>query len=158
MIAIDTNILVYAHRPDMPGHETARQALHALGVSGQKWGIPWPCLHEFIAVVTGPAFGQHATPLVMALNTIDTWIGHSHCSLLSEGAQHFAVLSGLSQRAQLRGGAIHDARIAALCLSHGVSELWTSDRDFQRFPDLRTRNPLIAGLHEPIGKYAKWAF
>ncbi len=154
MIAIDTNILVYAHRADMPWHDAARQALNHLGVTGQQWAIPWPCLHEFLAVVTGPAFGNQATPLVTALNTIDTWIHHSHCKVLSEHANHFAVLSGLSQRAQIRGGALHDARIAAICLGHEVSELWTTDRDFQRFPDLRTRNPLIAALHEPIAHYA----
>ena len=38
---------------------------------------------------------------------------------------------------------VHDARIAALCLSHGVRELWSADRDFSRFPALRTRNPLV---------------
>jgi predicted nucleic acid-binding protein len=37
---------------------------------------------------------------------------------------------------------VHDARIAALCLSHGVYELWSGDRDFSRFPALRVRNPL----------------
>jgi predicted nucleic acid-binding protein len=41
------------------------------------------------------------------------------------------------------GAQVHDARIAALCLHHGVTELWTADRDFGRFPELRTRNPLI---------------
>jgi predicted nucleic acid-binding protein len=39
---------------------------------------------------------------------------------------------------------VHDARIAALCLQHGVRELWSADRDFNRFPALRTRNPLVA--------------
>ena len=37
---------------------------------------------------------------------------------------------------------VHDARVAALCIAHGVTELWTADRDFGRFPDLVTRNPL----------------
>ena len=38
---------------------------------------------------------------------------------------------------------LDDARIAALCLSHGVSELWSADRDFSRFPDIAVRNPLV---------------
>jgi hypothetical protein len=29
-----------------------------------------------------------------------------------------------------------------LCKVHGVTELWTADRDFSRFPGLRKRNPL----------------
>ncbi|NNK63615.1 MAG: VapC toxin family PIN domain ribonuclease, partial [Gemmatimonadetes bacterium] len=43
---------------------------------------------------------------------------------------------------RVAGPRIHDARVAALCDYHGVRELWSADRDFTRFPDLRTRNPL----------------
>jgi hypothetical protein len=52
------------------------------------------------------------------------------------------------ERAGLAGGAVHDARIAAICMAHGVGELWTRDRDFSRFPDLRTRDPLIPSVHD----------
>ena len=44
---------------------------------------------------------------------------------------------------KVAGPLVHDARIAALCLDHGVHEFWTADRDFARFPDLRVRNPLV---------------
>jgi hypothetical protein len=43
----------------------------------------------------------------------------------------------------ITGPAVHDARVAALCLAHGVRELWTADRDFSRFPRLRAVNPLL---------------
>ena len=49
----------------------------------------------------------------------------------------------LAAHAKLSGPRIHDARIAALCLNHGVRELWTADRDFSMFPKLKTRNPLV---------------
>jgi predicted nucleic acid-binding protein len=74
-------------------------------------------------------------------------------SVLSETPNHFSLLSGLSQQAQIRGGGVHDARIAAICIEHQVEEFWTLDRDFQRFPDLRLRNPLVASLHEPMVSY-----
>jgi uncharacterized protein len=153
MIAIDTNILVYSHREDMPQHEAALQAMNLLGASGQPWAIAWPCVHEFLAVVTGRAFKDFATPLTVALDALDTWVAHPHCHLIGEQKNHMSLLSGLTQRAYLSGAAVHDARIAAICIEHEVSELWTSDRDFQRFPDLRIRNPLIAALHEPIARY-----
>ena len=153
MIAIDTNILVFAHRADMPQHQAALQALSMLGASQQAWAIPWPCVHEFLAVVTGPAFKNHATPLSTALDAVDAWLTHANCTALAESAGYLSVLSGLAQRAHLTGGAVHDARTAAICIQHEVSELWTSDRDFQMFPDLRTRNPLIPALHEPVAQY-----
>jgi uncharacterized protein len=149
MIALDTNVLVYAHREDSPFHSAAQAALHQLGLSKLPWAIPWPCIHEFIAIVTGPAFKKHATPLEEALETVNTWITHPHCRLISETENHFSILSGLTQRAKIRGEALHDARIAAICIEHHVEEFWTLDRDFELYPDLRTRNPLIASLHEP---------
>jgi hypothetical protein len=38
---------------------------------------------------------------------------------------------------------VHDVRIAALCVVNGVSELLAADRNFGRFNELKTRNPLI---------------
>jgi uncharacterized protein len=155
VIAVDTNLLVYAHRQDSPFHAAAQAALIQLGLSKRQWAIPWPCIHEFISIVTGPAFKQNPTPLEQALDAVRAWIEHPHCSLLCETRNHFGLLSGLSQRAKIRGGAIHDARIAAICIEHQVEEFWTLDRDFQAYPDLRTRNPLIASLHEPVAVYQR---
>lgn len=63
-------------------------------------------------------------------------------SLIEEGLR--PVLERLCVQARLAGGKVHDARIAAMCLNHGVAEPWTADRDFSAFPGLKTRNPLIA--------------
>ena len=153
MIAVDTNILVYSHRNDAPQFEMASSAIENLSRSRQEWAIPWPCVCEFIAIVSGSAFGSAATPLPIALETIKTWFAHPNCSALSETSDSFDILAELVIRANLKGPSIHDARIAAICLSHDVSELWTADRDFQKFPDLRTRNPLVPSLHEPRADY-----
>lgn len=149
MIAVDTNILVYAHRADSPEHLPAWLAMEKLSDEPYRWAIPWPCIHEFLAVVTGRAFGDKATPLADALQAIHTWLSHPKCLPINETDGHMANLAGLCERARLSGGAVHDARIAAICLDHGVRELWTCDRDFNRFPDLIVRNPLIPSLHEP---------
>ncbi len=150
MIALDTNLLVYAHRPDTPSHAAAARVLEQLAESPYTWAIPWPCVHEFVAVVTGSAFGSSATPLAVALEAIRQIVAHPRCITLAETEGHFELLAALCQRANLRGGAVHDARIAALCISHGVDELWSCDRDFHRFPDVRVRNPLFPSVHEPL--------
>lgn len=149
MIAVDTNILVYAHRADLPLHDKARAAIERLVATREPWAIPWPVAHEFVAMVTGRAFGAHRTPRILALETIASWLAHPSCRTIGETATHWSVLDGLVRRAEIDGGAVHDARIAAICLAHGVAELWTVDRDFARFPDLRTRNPFVASLQEP---------
>lgn len=62
--------------------------------------------------------------------------------LLGELDGYWSVLVELLRSARVAGPRVHDARIAALCLQHGVRELWTMDRDFSRFARLPTKNPL----------------
>jgi predicted nucleic acid-binding protein len=64
--------------------------------------------------------------------------------LLAESSGYFEKLSQIAIAVQLKGARIHDARIAALCLHHGVLELWSADRDFSAFPQIKIRNPLVA--------------
>lgn len=150
MIAIDTNLLVYAHRADCEFHRAALKALGAVAMLSDGWAIPSPCVHEFWSVVTGPAFGARSTPPEIAFEALRNWVAHPRCRVLGETDAHLGLLEALSQRASLRGGAVHEARIAAICIGHRVEELWTADRDFDRFPDLRTRNPLVPSLRQPM--------
>ena len=132
MIAVDTNILVYAHREDSSWHEGAYKIVVDLSESRAPWSIPWPCLHEFLAIVTHPRIYNPPTPLAAALDQVDSWIESPSLSLIRESEGYWPRLKGTL-----------DARIAAICLLHGVRELWTADRDFSRFPTLTTRNPLV---------------
>jgi len=143
MIALDTNLLVYAHRRDSAFHAAAKKLLADLAAGKAAWAIAWPCLHEFYGVVTRPRlFSPPSTP-EEALTQIDIWLESPTLQLLSEDHLHWPRLRELIARAKVQGPMVHDARIAALCLSHGVRELWSADRDFSRFPALRTRNPLL---------------
>jgi predicted nucleic acid-binding protein len=54
LIAVDTNILVYAHRAESPHFARASAWLKRLAEGRSVWAIPWPCLHEFLSVVTNP--------------------------------------------------------------------------------------------------------
>lgn len=146
MIAVDTNILIYAHRPEMPEHAAALRALQDLVDEGDSWVIPWPCVHEFLGVTTNPKVFDVPTPVVTALRAINDLHAKGGLILLSEGEDHLDRLRSLLREAGVAGPVVHDARIAAICLSHGVSELWTADRDFSRFPGLRVRNPLASRL------------
>lgn len=144
MIAVDTNLLVYSHREDSQCHPVAKAAVEGLRQQTAPWAIPWPCVHEFISVTTNPNIYKPASTLVQALGFLEALMASPGLQLLSEGPGYFAKLSELALSVQLKGARIHDARIAALCLHHGVRELWTADRDFSRFPQLKTRNPLVA--------------
>lgn len=150
MIALDTNILVYAHRVDQEFHRVALDRLQGLIASGQPWAVPWPCVHEFISVTTSLRIYKTPTPMHVALAAVEAWMGSPRLVLLSEQtgaaepAGYWLQFREIATASQVVGPRIHDARIAALCLQHGVGELWTADRDFGRFPALRAVNPLVA--------------
>lgn len=142
MIALDTNILVYAHREDSPFHDVAASRIAELAESDAAWAIPWPCIHEFLAIVTHPHIYDPPTPLAAALAQVDAWLESPSVVLLAEADQHWPELRALVEKAKVTGGRIHDARVAALCRQHGVRELWSADRDFGRFAQLTVINPL----------------
>jgi hypothetical protein len=142
VIGIDTNILVYAHRREAPFFPAAKTVIAKLMAGEQRWAVLWPCVHEFLAIVTNPKIYKTPTPIRTALHQVDQWLSAPSVALLSEEEGYWPVLKELLATTGTQGAKIHDARIAALCLHHGVSELWTLDRDFGRFKSLRTRNPL----------------
>lgn len=142
MIAVDTNILVYAHREESDWHEPAARAVQGLAEGLTAWAIPWPCLHEFLAIATHPRIFRTPTPVAAALDQVDAWLESPSLVTLAEDDDYWTTLRALAAEARLDGPRVHDARVAALCLRHAVRELWTADRDFSLFPALRVRNPL----------------
>lgn len=142
MIALDTNLLVYSYLGDSPLNRAAFEVVTKLAESREPWAIPWPCLHEFLAVTTNPRFVTESNGMPGAIGQIEAWMESPSLVLIGEDASHWATLRDLLATGDVLGGMVHDARIAAICLRHGVSEFWTADRDFSHFPSLKTRNPL----------------
>jgi uncharacterized protein len=144
LIALDTNLLVYAHRRDSPWHERAAECIRELAEGNAPWALPWPCVHEFLAIVTHERIFSPPSSLPRASEQVTAWLESPVLVMLAEAEGYWDVLHRLVDRSKVTGPRIHDARIAALCVHHGVRELWSADRDFSRFAVLRTRNPLVA--------------
>ncbi len=143
MIAVDTNLLVYAHREDSPWHTASFEAVTGLAEGRALWAIPWPCLHEFLAIVTHPRIYRPPTLLAVAIDQVAAWLESPTLVRLAENESYWEVLRNCLAAGKIAGPQVHEARIAALCLAHGVRELWTHDRDFGRFSALAVRNPLV---------------
>lgn len=143
MIAVDTNLLVYSHRKDSRWHESSFRTVEVLANGREAWAIPWPCIHEFYSIVTHPRIYAPSSTPAQALAQLRAWRESPALNLLAEDDDYWSVLESLIERSSIAGPGIHDARIAALCLRHGVHELLTADRDFSRFPTLSVRNPLV---------------
>jgi toxin-antitoxin system PIN domain toxin len=145
MIAVDTNILVYAHRRDAEFHGPAADCIRTLAEAKAAWAIPWPCLHEFYAISTHPRIYDPPSSRDQVIRQIDAWLVSPALVVLAEPEGYWVRLKAMLTAAKVSGPLVHDARIAALCTSQGVRELWTVDRDFGRFgSSLSVRNPLLS--------------
>lgn len=143
MIALDTNILIYAHRTDSEWHRQANTLIVDLAEGDRQWAVPWHCISEFFAHVTNTRLYDDPSSPEVALDTLADWFSSPTVDLLHEQAQHLERLAELVRRSGVRGARIYDARIALICIENGVRELWTADRDFTRFPQLKIHNPLV---------------
>lgn len=143
MIAVDSNLLIYAHRTDSDWHDPAARTVRQLAEGRSTWAIPWPCLYELYSISTNPRIYSPPSTPAQAIEQIEIWLESPSVVLLAETQGFEDRLIGLLRSTRPRGGMVHDARIAALCLHAGVRELLTADRDFSRFDQLPTRNPLI---------------
>ena len=136
MIAIDTNILIYAHREDSPFHAKAHSLVKEMAESKASWAIPYPCLHEFYAIVTHPKIFNPPTSAELAIEQMEAWLESPTLHLLGESSGYFEILKQKLLLGKLQG-------IAAICIQSGVSLLYSSDRDFNKISGLKIQNPLI---------------
>ncbi len=144
MIALDTNILVFARRQESPHHRRARALLVELAEGDSPWGLPWPCVYEFLRGVTHPRVFDPPTDLDAAIEDLDSLFRSPSIILLGEGPAHPEHLRKTMRDGRATGNLAHDAHIAALCLEHGVRELLTAERDMSRFSALVVRDPFRA--------------
>ena len=112
MIAVDTNLLVYAHRRDSTWHATPRDAVAGLAEGRGTWAIPWPCLHEFLAIVTHPRIYRPPTPLVTAIDHVGAWLESPSLVTLAENDTYWAALADCLSTGRTAGAQVHDARRA----------------------------------------------
>ncbi|MFA7343142.1 MAG: TA system VapC family ribonuclease toxin [Terrimicrobiaceae bacterium] len=144
MIAADTNLLVHAHQREASLHAKAREAIRSLAESPVPWAVCLHCFVEFYGVVTHPKLWKSPSTPEEALDQIAAWRESPSLRVLCDSPGVLDKLAEFAVSGSVRGALIHDARIAACCVVGGVGELWTVDRDFSRFPALKTRNPLGA--------------
>jgi hypothetical protein len=138
LIAVDTNVLVYAHRPGSSHHELAADWLRHLAEGPVPWGLPVFVLGEFVRVVTHPKIFAEPSSLDVAFGFVAAVLESPTLRLLTPGERFVALFEECVRRAEARGNLAFDAQIAAVCREAGAASLLTRDRDFLRFPGIET--------------------
>ncbi len=133
MIAVDTNVLVHAHREESPKHRAALKRLELLSGSPGPWGVPVFCIGEFLRVVTHPRLFDPPHTAVEACGALARLLSLENAVLLRPGPHYPARLMDAIREVGAVGNLVFDAQIVALCRECGVTTLLTEDRDFDRF-------------------------
>jgi toxin-antitoxin system PIN domain toxin len=144
VIAVDTNVLVYARRTESPHHAAARALIAQLAEGAELWALPWPVVYEFVRVVTHPRVFDPPSRLADVVRDLESLLASPSLTMIGEGPGHVRQMAAQLRGGDASGNLAHDAHIAALVVEHGVTELLTVDRDFARFPGVATRNPFSA--------------
>lgn len=139
MIAVDTNILVYAHRREFSQHAAALNAVRELAEGSAAWALPVFVLAEFLRVTTHLRILEPPSDESEALGVLAALIESPTVRVLLPGERYWSLLRDSVLASRVRGNLIHDAAIAAVCLEWGATELLTEDRDFERFPGITVR-------------------
>ncbi len=133
MIAVDTNVLVYAHREEFPLHEKAKAYIGELAEGSEPWALPVFCITEFLRVVTHPKLFDPPSTIVEATETIGCLLESPSIILLNPGIQFWSILNEIVRESNVRGNLLYDAQIVAVCREYGIRDLLSEDRDFTRF-------------------------
>jgi hypothetical protein len=141
LIAVDTNILVYSIRREMDFYKPALRLLTQLSESTKPWAIPWPCVYEFLRVVTHPRLFDPPSSQRDAIRTLEELSASPSLAFIGAGVSHLGSLRSIAEQSGARGNLFFDVQIAAICREHGITEILTMDRDFSRFSGIKVRRP-----------------
>ena len=143
MIVADANLLIYAYDSVAVQHLAARAWLENVFSGSEVFGLPWQTISAFIRISTNSRLTGDRFPTEAAIRIVQHWMVLKQVRLLSPTERHWSIFQRMLIEGQIRGPRCTDAQLAALTIEHG-GVLYTTDRDFARFPGLRWVNPLAA--------------
>lgn len=141
MLCVDVNVLVYAHRADLPEHSDYRSLLEQLANDDEPLGLPHSVLGSFVRVVTNRRVFTEPTSLDEAWRAVDALLAAPAAMRINAGERHWMLFRQLASDIGATGNDIADAYLAAYALEHNATWL-SADRGFARFRRLRWRHPL----------------
>jgi uncharacterized protein len=141
VIVLDANLLLYAYDSTSSQHTAARRWIEEIFTAKEPVGIPWQTVSAFLRIATNTVLKGQRFTIEEAVELVDRWRERPNVHFLSTDKNHWDVFQQMLRGGQVRGPLVSDAQLAAIAVEHG-GILYTTDRDFSRFPGLRWKNPL----------------
>lgn len=144
MISVDSNILLYAVRSFEPNHDEAKCLLDTILSQKESVAFTDIAINEFIANATNKRLSVPVTSVEQAVKQVNNWLSAPNVTVIRNSPRSFNTFVKLCERTGRTGQEIYDAQIAAICIDNGVTEFITNDKGFEKFTELRIRNPFAA--------------
>ena len=142
MMLVDTNVLIYANRRDVERHEEYRAWVQDLIDGPEPYAVSDFAVAGLVRVITDRRiYKEKAATIDEALAFATAIREQPHAIVVNPGPRFWSIFSDLCQSVGAAGNLVPDAVLAALAIEHGC-EVVTTDRDFQRFAGIRSRQPL----------------
>jgi len=139
--AVDVNVLLYASDRESAHHAEAVAFLETCAAGSDLVYFSWPTLMSYLRMVTHPSI--FASPLSPedAMRNIESLLSLRHVRVLAEEEGFWEVYREVTAGVTTRGNLVPDAHLAALLRQHGVTRIYTRDRDFMKFDFLEVLDP-----------------
>ena len=143
MLAVDTNVLVYAADADSPFHAPCRAWLERQRARPDAWYTTWSILYEFLRVTTHPRVMRRPWSAPAAWKFVTALLASSGLAVLVPTQRHADVAATvITELPHLTGNLFHDAHTAILMREHGIGKICTRDADFSRFTFVEVIDPV----------------
>jgi uncharacterized protein len=149
--AIDTNVLLYASNSDAPEHGRAKALLEHLASGPELVVLLWPTVMGYLRIATHPSVFDRPLTASDAVANIDDLLSLPHVRVVGEGGRFWEIYRELSRDVPVRGNQVPDAHLVALMIDHGVSVMWTRDRDFKKYGSISVKDPFADRFSKGFG-------
>lgn len=148
---LDVNILVYASNEEAPEHERAAALVAHIAAGPTLTVLLWPVLMGYLRIATHPAIFPSPLSPTVAMANVESLLGPRHIRAAGERDGFWTAYRSAAGPVAPRGNLVPDAHIAALMGQHGVSRIWSRDRDLRKFDGITAVDPFADRYREGFG-------
>ncbi len=141
--AIDTNVLIHASDQSSSFHDRAIELLRALATGPELVYLFWPVALGYLRIATHPTIFQKPLSAAEAIANVTDLVSRPHVRTAGEVDDFWDTYREVAGALRVRGNLVPDAHLVTLMRQHGVSTIWSHDRDFLKFPGIRVRDPFL---------------
>lgn len=138
---VDTNVLVYATHIASPFHARARALVEHLAAGPALAYVLWPAVVGYLRIVTHQSILARPLSADEAIANVDALLAPPHVRIAGEGGEFWSAFRAVATDVKPRGNLVSDAHLVALMREHGVTTIWSHDRDFRKFRGIAVKDP-----------------